>query len=68
MSLEEQLEKEIEHHRCRGCECFHLVYSEPDLGLHWECELEATGEPCYMPGESYNPKWSQDCAELRRPE
>ena len=44
----------LEPVKCRGCECSGLVYSEPRLGLHWECELVATGEPCYMGDESYN--------------
>ena len=52
--------------KCVGCECSHLVYSEPDKGLVWECDLQATGEPCYMGNESYNPKWTIECAELRR--
>ena len=50
----EDLEKEIEYHRCRGCECFGLELVDDEL--KWVCELDE----CYMPGESYNPKWKLD--------
>ena len=56
-NIQDAMYAEIEYHKCRGCECFSMVFSEPEEGLVWECELEAIGEPCYMGDDSYNEKY-----------
>ena len=51
--------------KCVGCECSHIVFAEPDKGLVHECDLVATGEPCYMGEDSYNPEYTALSKEQR---
>ena len=49
--------------RCIGCECLEMDLS--GLELEWVCELEKKGEPCYMPGDSYNLEWHKLQADMK---